>query len=157
MSRIKDESVERVKAALEILPLVEDVVRLRKAGSTYKGLCPFHQERTPSFTVSPARGTAGVACGAGGLRAGGAARRRARESARQRLLPAPDRVPIGRRTWTRARVPGTEAARRRPVAGEVRQLAGGRAVPERRPPLRTRHGAPGDRARGPGGRRRGKH
>ena len=42
MARIKDESVERVKAATEILPLVEDVVRLRKSGSTYKGLCPFH-------------------------------------------------------------------------------------------------------------------
>ena len=67
MARIKDESVERVKAALEILPLVEDVVRLRKAGSTYKGLCPFHQERTPSFTVSPARGTFKCfGCGEGG-------------------------------------------------------------------------------------------
>jgi DNA primase len=57
VARIKDESVDRVKAVMEILPLVEEVVRLRKAGSTYKGLCPFHQERTPSFTVSPARGT----------------------------------------------------------------------------------------------------
>jgi DNA primase len=67
MARIKDESVERVKTAMEILPLVEDVVRLRKAGSTYKGLCPFHQERTPSFTVSPARGTFKCfGCGEGG-------------------------------------------------------------------------------------------
>jgi len=67
MARIKDESVERVKAAMEILPLVEDVVRLRKAGSAYKGLCPFHQERTPSFTVTPARGTFKCfGCGEGG-------------------------------------------------------------------------------------------
>ena len=67
MARIKDESVERVKAAMEILPLVEDVVRLRKAGSTYKGLCPFHQERTPSFTVTPGRGTFKCfGCGEGG-------------------------------------------------------------------------------------------
>jgi DNA primase len=67
VARIKDESVERVKAAMEILPLVEDVVRLRKAGSTYKGLCPFHSERTPSFTVSPARGTFKCfGCGEGG-------------------------------------------------------------------------------------------
>jgi DNA primase len=67
MARIKDESVERVKATMEILPLVEEVVRLRKAGSTYKGLCPFHQERTPSFTVSPARGTFKCfGCGEGG-------------------------------------------------------------------------------------------
>jgi DNA primase len=67
VARIKDESVERVKAAMEILPLVEDVVRLRKAGSTYKGLCPFHSEKTPSFTVSPARGTFKCfGCGEGG-------------------------------------------------------------------------------------------
>src|SRR6201987_4343048 len=52
---------------MEILPVVEAVVRLRKAGSTYKGLCPFHQERTPSFTVSPARGTFKCfGCGEGG-------------------------------------------------------------------------------------------
>src|SRR5438132_2850420 len=67
MARIKDEAVERVKATMEILPLVEEVVRLRKAGGTYKGLCPFHQERTPSFTVSPARGTFKCfGCGEGG-------------------------------------------------------------------------------------------
>jgi len=67
MARIKDSSVEAVKAAAEILPLVEDYVRLRKTGGTYKGLCPFHQERTPSFTVTPARGTFKCfGCGEGG-------------------------------------------------------------------------------------------
>jgi DNA primase len=67
MARIKDSSVEAVKSAVEILPLVEDYVRLRKAGGTYKGLCPFHQEKTPSFTVSPARGTYKCfGCGEGG-------------------------------------------------------------------------------------------
>ena len=67
MARIKDASVEAVKNASEILPLVEDYVRLRKAGGTYKGLCPFHQEKTPSFTVSPARGTYKCfGCGEGG-------------------------------------------------------------------------------------------
>src|SRR2546429_8398141 len=67
MARIKDESVERVKAAIEILPLVEEVVRLRKTGGVYKGLCPFHQERTPSFIVTPARGTFKCfGCGEGG-------------------------------------------------------------------------------------------
>jgi DNA primase len=67
MARIKDSSVEAVKSAAEILPLVEDYVRLRKAGGLYKGLCPFHQERTPSFTVSPARGTYKCfGCGEGG-------------------------------------------------------------------------------------------
>ncbi len=67
MARIKDASVEAVKAAAEILPIVEDAVRLRKSGGTYKGLCPFHQERTPSFTVSLARGTFKCfGCGEGG-------------------------------------------------------------------------------------------
>ena len=67
MARIKDASVEQVKSAAEILPLVEDYVRLRKAGGTYKGLCPFHAEKTPSFTVSPARGTFKCfGCGEGG-------------------------------------------------------------------------------------------
>ncbi|HLX20542.1 MAG TPA: DNA primase [Gaiellaceae bacterium] len=67
MARIKDSSVEQVKSSSEILPVVEDYVRLRKAGGTYKGLCPFHQERTPSFTVTPARGTFKCfGCGEGG-------------------------------------------------------------------------------------------
>src|SRR3989440_4220051 len=67
MARIKDTSVEQVKSATEILALVEDYVRLRKTGGIYKGLCPFHQERTPSFTVSPARGTFKCfGCGEGG-------------------------------------------------------------------------------------------
>jgi DNA primase len=57
VARIKDSSVEQVKSAMEILPIVEQYVQLRKAGGTYKGLCPFHQERTPSFIVTPARGT----------------------------------------------------------------------------------------------------
>ncbi|TMM09713.1 MAG: DNA primase [Actinobacteria bacterium] len=67
MTRIKDTSVEAVKSATEILPLVEDFVRLRKTGGTYKGICPFHQERTPSFIVTPARGTFKCfGCGEGG-------------------------------------------------------------------------------------------
>src|SRR3954465_5478845 len=67
MARIKDASVEAVKSAVEILPIVEDYVQLRKAGGTYKGLCPFHQERTPSFIVTPARGTFKCfSCGEGG-------------------------------------------------------------------------------------------
>jgi DNA primase len=67
MARIKDSSVEAVKSATEILLLVEDYVRLRKTGGTYKGLCPFHQERTPSFIVTPARGTFKCfGCGEGG-------------------------------------------------------------------------------------------
>src|SRR3954468_19964040 len=67
MARIKDSSVEAVKAATDIVALVEGYTRLRKAGSRYVGLCPFHQERTPSFGVSPERGTFKCfGCGEGG-------------------------------------------------------------------------------------------
>ena len=67
MARIKDLSVETVKAASDIVTLVESYTRLRKSGSRYVGLCPFHQERTPSFGVSPERGTFKCfGCGEGG-------------------------------------------------------------------------------------------
>jgi len=62
-----DEVVERVRAASEITAVVQSHVALKKAGRTWKGLCPFHQEKTPSFTVSPERQTYHCfGCGAGG-------------------------------------------------------------------------------------------
>ena len=67
MARIKDASVEAVKAAANIVELVETKTRLRKIGGRYTGLCPFHEERTPSFSVSPDRGTYHCfGCGVGG-------------------------------------------------------------------------------------------
>jgi len=56
VARIKDTSVDAVKAAANIVTLVEARTRLRKVGGRYTGLCPFHQEKTPSFSVSPDRG-----------------------------------------------------------------------------------------------------
>ncbi len=44
---------EKVKQQADIVRVVGDYVRLRKAGKDFSGLCPFHQEKTPSFTVSP--------------------------------------------------------------------------------------------------------
>jgi DNA primase catalytic core len=67
VARLKDESVEAVKAAANIVDLVEAKTRLRKVGGRYTGLCPFHEERTPSFSVSPDRGTYHCfGCGVGG-------------------------------------------------------------------------------------------
>jgi DNA primase len=52
MARIKQESVEAVKAAADMLDVVGARTQLRKAGSRYVGRCPFHEERTPSFSVN---------------------------------------------------------------------------------------------------------
>jgi len=49
--------IQAVKERIDIVDLVSADVRLQKAGRTFKGLCPFHQERTPSFVVYPESGT----------------------------------------------------------------------------------------------------
>src|SRR5213083_3796724 len=52
MARIKDTSVDAVKAAADFVEVVSARTQLRKAGSRYSGRCPFHDERTPSFSVN---------------------------------------------------------------------------------------------------------
>src|SRR5574337_1797816 len=47
--------VEDVRASADIVKIVGDYVQLRKAGANYMGLCPFHQEKTPSFAVHPTK------------------------------------------------------------------------------------------------------
>jgi DNA primase len=54
MALIKDSSVDEVKAAADIVAVVSARTQLRKTGSRYMGRCPFHEERTPSFSVNAA-------------------------------------------------------------------------------------------------------
>ncbi len=64
---ITDEALERVRSATDIVELVSQHVSLKKSGANYLGLCPFHQEKTPSFTVSPSKQIFHCfGCGAGG-------------------------------------------------------------------------------------------
>ena len=60
-------TVDKIMDAVNIVDVVGEFVNLRKAGVNYKGLCPFHDDKTPSFMVSPARQICKCfACGEGG-------------------------------------------------------------------------------------------
>ena len=60
-------TVEKITEAANIVDVVSEFVTLRKSGSSYKGLCPFHDDTTPSFYVSPSRNICKCfACGKGG-------------------------------------------------------------------------------------------
>lgn len=61
------DQVEQVKQKIDIVQIIEGRVGLKKAGRNFKGLCPFHSEKTPSFMVSPERQTYKCfGCGEGG-------------------------------------------------------------------------------------------
>lgn len=49
--------VEQIKSAIDIVDVIGDFVELKKRGASYVGLCPFHNDHSPSFYVSPSRGT----------------------------------------------------------------------------------------------------
>ena len=67
MSRIPEETIQQVLAATNIVDLVGKYVKLKRAGTNYLGLCPFHTEKSPSFNVSATRNTYHCfGCGAGG-------------------------------------------------------------------------------------------
>lgn len=67
MGRIDRETVQRILETADIVEVVSDFVKLRRSGANYKGLCPFHNERTPSFSVNKARNICKCfSCGKGG-------------------------------------------------------------------------------------------
>lgn len=67
MAQIPDDKVQEVRDKVDIVDLIGRYMELRRAGQNYKGLCPFHGERTPSFNVNPARkGFKCFGCGQGG-------------------------------------------------------------------------------------------
>lgn len=67
MARIPDHIIDQVRDAHDIVEVVQRSVPLKRAGGGYKGLCPFHDEKTPSFTVHPGRQTFKCfGCGKGG-------------------------------------------------------------------------------------------
>ncbi len=64
---IDQATIDRILDAAQIVDVVSDFVTLRKRGVNYVGLCPFHNEKTPSFSVSPAKGLCKCfSCGKGG-------------------------------------------------------------------------------------------
>jgi DNA primase len=55
MDPVSDDFLERVRSGIDIVELISEYVSLKKTGQNYMGLCPFHHEKTPSFSVSSAK------------------------------------------------------------------------------------------------------
>ncbi|MES2996804.1 MAG: DNA primase [Verrucomicrobiota bacterium] len=67
MGQISKETIERVRQATDIVDLINSYVLLKRAGTAFKACCPFHNEKTPSFQVNPARQSFHCfGCGKGG-------------------------------------------------------------------------------------------
>ena len=67
LARYSDEFIDELKTNVDIVDFVSDYVELQKTGNKYKGLCPFHSEKTPSFFVNPDNNFYHCfGCGAGG-------------------------------------------------------------------------------------------
>ncbi|MDE6322035.1 MAG: DNA primase, partial [Muribaculaceae bacterium] len=65
--KIDPQTVQRILDTADIVEVVSDFVSLKRRGANYIGLCPFHNERTPSFSVSKSKGICKCfSCGKGG-------------------------------------------------------------------------------------------
>lgn len=51
LARYSDEFINELKENVDIVDLISDYLELKKTGNRYKGLCPFHSEKTPSFLL----------------------------------------------------------------------------------------------------------
>jgi len=64
---IDSATIDRIFNVIEIVDVIQDFVTLKKRGANFLGLCPFHNEKTPSFSVSPSKGIYKCfGCGQGG-------------------------------------------------------------------------------------------
>jgi len=61
-----EQIIEELRSRADLVKIVSEYVTLRKRGSYWMGLCPFHQEKTPSFAVNPSKGYKCFGCGEGG-------------------------------------------------------------------------------------------
>src|SRR5258706_1724713 len=52
---ISPSTIQQILSRIDIIEIISSFVKLKKRGANYLGLCPFHNERTPSFTVSPSK------------------------------------------------------------------------------------------------------
>src|SRR5438093_3519373 len=52
---ISPQTIQQITSRIDIIDVVGEFVKLKKRGSNYLGLCPFHNEKSPSFTVSPSK------------------------------------------------------------------------------------------------------
>src|SRR5947199_10087358 len=64
---LNDQIIAQVRQAADIVEFITQVTPLKQAGKSYKGLCPFHREKSPSFTVDRGKGLFyRLGCGTGG-------------------------------------------------------------------------------------------
>jgi len=67
MGRIPDELIDEIRSANDIVAVISERIQVKKAGRNYRALCPFHQEKSPSFNINPERQIYHCfGCGAGG-------------------------------------------------------------------------------------------
>jgi DNA primase catalytic core len=155
--------IDEVRSAADIVTVISDTVSLRKAGTSYKGLCPFHGEKTPSFNVNRDRGFFHCfGCGVGGdvfkfveLQEKVGFQEAVRHLAGRFGIPIPELDAGGdqRESAAEREAPGARAhgADHRPTPDRLRPAGAGRApaapAQGRLPPAPAHHQRPGVAAR----------